>query len=267
MIRVRINATWALAFLSVTCLAEPQAPSSMTAGGKGLFIENKGQWDSAAQFLCRTPGVNQWLTTDGMVFDFNMFHSGRRINEKAPVRDYPGPCRQDQLYQRQTHPGFRRQSARRQVQLPSWQRSNQPEPIFYGKEHFERFRELAAAIEIEEDLTQLREGSSSDGACVRVRNYPAYTIVVNRIGNRLVMAPDQKGRALAAVFTSEDACDAFLDEASKQSGTQLEPLTYCGKDLFELLSRMDLTGIVFNCSGPTSPVAFAAAFSQVILEA
>jgi hypothetical protein len=81
------------------------------------------------------------------------------------------------------------------------------------------------------------------------------------------MAPDQKGRTLAAVFTSEDACEAFLDEAGKQGGTQLEPLIYAGKNLFELLSKMDLTGIVFNCSGPTPPVAFAAAFSQVILEA
>ena len=90
---------------------------------------------------------------------------------------------------------------------------------------------------------------------------------MNRPGNRLVMAPDQKGRTLAAVFTSEDACEAFLDEAGKQGGTQLEPLIYAGKNLFELLSKMDLTGIVFNCSGPTPPVAFAAAFSQVILEA
>ena len=147
-----------------------------------------------------------------------------------------------------------------------WIDPAQPEPIFYGKEHFERFGELAAAIEIEKDLTQLRAGSSSDGACVRVRDYPAYRIVVNRVDNRLVMAPDQEGRILAAVFTAEDACDAFLDEASIQNGAQLEPLIYCGKDLFELLSKMDLTGIVFNCSGPTRAVAFAAAFSQVILE-
>lgn len=147
-----------------------------------------------------------------------------------------------------------------------WIDPAQREAIFYGKEHFERFRELAAAIEIEEDLTQLREGNSSDGACVRVRAYPAYRIVVNRIGNQLVMAPDQQVRALAAVFTAEDACDAFLDEASKQNGTQLEPLIYSGQELFELLSKMDLTGLVFNCSGPTPPVAFAAAFSQVILE-
>jgi hypothetical protein len=147
-----------------------------------------------------------------------------------------------------------------------WIDPAQQEAIFYGKEHFERFRDLAAAIEIEEDITQLREGNSSDGACVRVRSYPAYRVVVNMIGNHLVMAPDQQGRTLAAVFTSEDACDAFLEEASKQNATQLEPLIYSGQNLFEILSKMDLTGMVFNCSGPTSPVAFAAAFSQVILE-
>jgi hypothetical protein len=83
---------------------------------------------------------------------------------------------------------------------------------------------------------------------------------VNRPGNRLVMAPDQKGRTLAAVFTSEDACEAFLDEAGKQGGTQLEPLIYAGKNLFELLSKMDLTGIVFNCSGPNSARSFCGCF-------
>ncbi len=98
-----------------------------------------------------------------------------------------------------------------------WIDPAQPEAIFYGKEHFERFRELAAAIEIEEDLTQLREGNSSDGACERVRDYPAYRVVVNLVDNRLVMAPDQAGRALAAVFTAEDACDAFLEEASARA--------------------------------------------------
>jgi hypothetical protein len=84
-------------------------------------------------------------------------------------------------------------------------------------------------------------------------------------GNRLLMAPDQKGQALAAVFTFEDACDAFLEQARTQ--VDMKPLIYAGKDLFKMLSEMNLTGIVFNCSGPAPPVAFAAAFSKVVLEA
>jgi hypothetical protein len=82
--------------------------------------------------------------------------------------------------------------------------------------------------------------------------------------NQLVMAPDQKGRTLAAIFTAEDACAAFLEETSQ---THLQSLTYSGKNLFEILGKMDLTGMVFNCSGPITPVAFAAAFSQIVLEA
>ncbi len=82
--RIRVNTTWAFALLSASCLAEPQAPSPLTAGSKGFFIENRGQWDARAQFLCRTSGVNEWLTTDGMVFDFNKFTPEAGSTRKQP---------------------------------------------------------------------------------------------------------------------------------------------------------------------------------------
>ncbi len=38
-----------------------------------MFIENAGQWDSQAQFLSRTNGLNLWITREGPVFEFNRF--------------------------------------------------------------------------------------------------------------------------------------------------------------------------------------------------
>jgi hypothetical protein len=73
---------------------------------------------------------------------------------------------------------------------------------------------------------------------------------------------------LAAVFTADDAFDAFLpdDETPSEHG-QLLRVTLPGAKLFEQLSTMSIDGVVFNCSGPTKPVAFAKAFLEVVLDA
>ncbi len=77
----------ALALTALSGLAFGQvAPKATTPGkptadqaalGKSLirksmakFTENKGQWDSKAQFLARTPGMNFWLAQDGIVLDY-----------------------------------------------------------------------------------------------------------------------------------------------------------------------------------------------------
>jgi hypothetical protein len=39
-----------------------------------------------------------------------------------------------------------------------------------------------------------------------------------------------------------------------------------GAQLFEALKPLPLDGIVFNFAGPTQPIAFAPAFSQVMLD-
>jgi hypothetical protein len=36
-----------------------------------VFIENKGQWNSEAKFFSNSKGVNQWITNDGVVYDFH----------------------------------------------------------------------------------------------------------------------------------------------------------------------------------------------------
>ena len=84
----------------------------------------------------------------------------------------------------------------------------------------------------------------------------------------MLMAPDTKGRALAAVFTADDAYDAFAPDAKAQAGADpVQRLQLSGVALFNILQKLQIDGIVFNCAGPVTPVAFAAAFTRVVLEA
>jgi hypothetical protein len=34
------------------------------------FVENKGQWDARAKFVAQTPGLNYWVTDNGLVLDY-----------------------------------------------------------------------------------------------------------------------------------------------------------------------------------------------------
>lgn len=38
--------------------------------GNLTFIENKGQWDNDVRYLTRTEGLNAWITSSGVVYDF-----------------------------------------------------------------------------------------------------------------------------------------------------------------------------------------------------
>ncbi|HEY0866693.1 MAG TPA: SBBP repeat-containing protein, partial [Fimbriimonas sp.] len=35
------------------------------------FVENRGQWDAEAKFLARTKGLNVWVTSSGLTYDFH----------------------------------------------------------------------------------------------------------------------------------------------------------------------------------------------------
>lgn len=39
-------------------------------GGGPLFVENRGQWNAAARYLCQVPGLDLWITDGGMTFDY-----------------------------------------------------------------------------------------------------------------------------------------------------------------------------------------------------
>lgn len=143
--------------------------------------------------------------------------------------------------------------------------------ILYDKEQFEPLRDFAAAVAVERDLAALRADTAKEGTVVRVREYESYLVAFARKptgAESLFLAPDSQGRKLAAVFTHSDAFDAFLPQAMACSvGEEVIPMRFDGAALFTFLAKIQLTGMVFNCSGPVAPVAFAAGLSKVVLEA
>jgi hypothetical protein len=142
-----------------------------------------------------------------------------------------------------------------------------PWEIRYKQAQFERLHELARAVEIERTLAELRAGTAADGAVARVKNYKNYTIVLVKTGEgvALGLAPDDRGRALAALFTCDDALEAYLEETQRRyPDSQLLTRSGDGAALLGLLTGMKLDGIVFNCSGPGTPVAFALQFAAIV---
>jgi hypothetical protein len=145
----------------------------------------------------------------------------------------------------------------------SWQ-------ISYRREQFTRLRSMAHAIDVEQALAALRAGTAEPGSVAKVRGYEQFSLAVYYLDGKhsLALAPDDRERALAAVFTADDAFDAFLpDDGMPSEHGQLLRVTLPGAKLFEQLSTMSIDGVVFNCSGPTKPVAFAKAFLEVVLDA
>jgi hypothetical protein len=143
--------------------------------------------------------------------------------------------------------------------------------ILYSKEQFDLLRKMGAAIEVEQALTALRQGAAPDTALKVVKNYPSYWVPVGMHGEsmRLMFAPDDKGRKLAALFTSEETLAAFLPQVRAFAAPdQVVERIFKGEDLFPILMKMAIDGMVFNCGGgPVIPVAFAKGFAQIACEA
>lgn len=145
-----------------------------------------------------------------------------------------------------------------------------PWQISYRKEQFPALRAMAEAITVEQALIALRAGQAQPGMITLVRDYEHYLLAAYDRGGEytLALAPDDKGRELAAVFTAADNFAAFLSaREGAQAVEQLLQLELAGPKLFAQLGQMQLDGLVFNCSGPARPVAFALAFAKVVAEA
>ncbi|HSI64020.1 MAG TPA: hypothetical protein VLE43_12905, partial [Candidatus Saccharimonadia bacterium] len=137
----------------------------------------------------------------------------------------------------------------------------------------ESIKSLAAtawAIQLEQALYRLRAGEGKDGDVAFVAKYPDFHIALSKAADGAItfcMAPDTQGRVMAAVFTHEDALDLAFDEMQAHYAPSQVMITKCdGPKLFGILAGMQLTGIVFNFSGPEKPVAFAAALAGILLE-
>jgi hypothetical protein len=98
-----------------------------------------------------------------------------------------------------------------------------------------------------------------------IANYPEFLVLVT--GDGMPMAPDDKGRRLAPVFTNEASFEAFRKELMSD-GKLIQPLLtrISGSELFPKLQDMHLHGVVFNCCGPERPVAFVPQTIPVLME-
>lgn len=141
-----------------------------------------------------------------------------------------------------------------------------PVALHLPASEFDTLHAWARAIQLERVLA---DPSEVDDPFVLYHAFERYYVVVADYGDgeRVVMAPDPKGRTLFAVFTALDAVQAFLRDRGATVGTNPRVLTFSGAKLFGSLAQRELDGIVFNCAGPTRPKAFQTGFVHEVLAA
>ncbi len=141
---------------------------------------------------------------------------------------------------------------------------NSPPQLFFKKEQFPALKRWANAVSVERTLATPKPDLSL------LKHFDNYFIVLQKVegGYALTLAPDAHGRKLAAVFTAEDALDAFL----KNPGTDqlgFEPITrsIAGELLFDDLKDIPIEGICFNPAGPVPKRMFTQALAAEIMKA
>jgi hypothetical protein len=116
--------------------------------------------------------------------------------------------------------------------------------VHFSAEHLPRLRLLAEAVSTERAAVAW-SGVSFD----RLVKYPFYRVLVRGESMRNLVWTDHAGRPFIAVFTADDALEAFLAQVPPL-GEAVERRWMPGGVLFPALSRADLGGFVLNPAGP-----------------
>lgn len=116
--------------------------------------------------------------------------------------------------------------------------------VHFGREQLSRLRLLADAVALEAAATAW-SGVPLDSLV----KYPAYRVLARGEPMRNLVWTDHGGRPFVAVFSTDDALDAFLAQ-KPDLGEVLERRWMPGALLFAALSRLDLGGFVLNPAGP-----------------
>jgi hypothetical protein len=137
-----------------------------------------------------------------------------------------------------------------------------PHEIHYKKDQIPMLREWGRIIRVEQAIDTIL---STDKGYDIIKAFPSYYIGMIHDGDSsyIALAPDDKGRELAALFTTDDAADAYLEQ-NGQDDVQLRVMD--GATLFDALSSTSLDGMVFNCCGPIRPRAFALPFAATVIQ-
>ncbi|MGQ9903754.1 MAG: hypothetical protein ACUVRU_05280 [Anaerolineae bacterium] len=140
-----------------------------------------------------------------------------------------------------------------------------PPELRYRGDQIPALRQWARAVKVERTLATPQPDLSL------VKRFDAFYIVLRKLDGKemaLTLAPDKRGRKLAAVFTAPDTLEAFLRNQG-DGGLKFEPQTVktSGEILFDDLQHLPIDGIVFNCAGPVAPRLFVAGFAKAVMAA
>jgi hypothetical protein len=147
----------------------------------------------------------------------------------------------------------------------------QPHPLRYRAEHFPALRALCEAVNAEGLLSAIAAGKDLPiplhEALAQLRAHDSFYLLLSGADDEdaeVLLAPDSRGRALAAVFTAPDAIAHYL--SAYQAGEPAPPpprrLRLSGAELAETLRGTQLEGLVINPLGPSRPVALGLAFLE-----
>lgn len=139
--------------------------------------------------------------------------------------------------------------------------------IFYTGPRLATLRGWANVAAVE---TALYAPDDVDNPFSLLHGFNEYLVLIRAEGDDrdLVLAPDNQGRSLAAIFTAWDTCEQF-QQTLRSAGVDDDMIaeTVRGGELFHQLELASLDGMVFNALGGLSPVAIQATAIPRILQA
>ncbi|HLX64608.1 MAG TPA: hypothetical protein VKX17_25270 [Planctomycetota bacterium] len=131
--------------------------------------------------------------------------------------------------------------------------------IHYTLEQIPRLRAWSQIVRTEAALDAAQTDNTGHEA---IREFPGYYFIMED-EQYIALVPDGRGRKFAALFTSDDALELYLQRYGKPN---MKPVPISGAALFKAIRNMPLDGLVFNCSGPTKAKAFPLAFAHELAQ-
>ncbi|MCB1179276.1 MAG: hypothetical protein KDK36_16970 [Leptospiraceae bacterium] len=142
--------------------------------------------------------------------------------------------------------------------------------ILYKKHQIELLMEIGKMIEIDLSMrkiigTTVKKFVDIKEEFQNLKNYSDYYFITK--DEKAPLAPDDSNRKLIPVFTSKASAKMFSDWL--KSGQEIEDLEikqFSGHEIFPKLQKLQLDGIVFNCSGPITPCAFTLELAKKVID-
>ena len=141
---------------------------------------------------------------------------------------------------------------------------NENHAVQLEQKYFSVLQNLRKSIQVE----QILQGNEpKPKALQQLQQFKHFLIPIIQDSNgvtHITLAPDEQGRKLAAIFTSEDCLQAFVTASKHLLGEDIKIDEISGKQLFQNLTQVPIDGIVFNCNGPVEPRALSKNFVSLL---